>query len=105
MSSYHIGSVNATNVQIGDQTTQNNNTQVTIDDELAKLATAIDRHASLLPNPTAAHRALHALRVECAARPVDPRRVTRAAGELTAATAAAPAIRDEIAQLLGRIGR
>lgn len=105
MSKYEIGSVNAHNAQIGDNNTQNNNTQVTVDDELAKLAAVIDMHASLLSDPVAAHRALDTLRTECAVRPFNSQRVTRAAGELTAATAAAPAIRYEIAQLLVRIAR
>lgn len=102
MSSYHIGSVNAQNVQIGDHNTQHN-TQVDMDGELAKLDAAIGRHASRLPDVAAAHRALDALRVACAARPADARRVRGAAGELTAATAAVPAINAEVVRLLGRI--
>jgi hypothetical protein len=102
VSSYHIGSVNAQNAQIGDHNTQHN-TQVSIHDELAKLGAAIDRHASLVPDVAAAHRALDTLRVACAVRPVDALRVTEAVGELTAATAAAPAINAAITRLFGRI--
>ena len=98
MSNYHIRSINSDKVIIGDH-----NTQVNMHDELTTLDAEIERYASLLPDVAAAHRALDALRVECAARPVDANRVTKAAGELTAATATAPALRAEIAQLVSRV--
>jgi hypothetical protein len=102
VSSYHIGSVNAQNAQIGDHNTQHN-TQVSMHDELAKLGATIDRHASLVPDMAAAHRALDALRVAYTARPVDGPRATKAVRELTAATAAVPAVNATIARLFGPI--
>jgi len=98
MSEYRIRSVNTRNAIFGDQ-----NTQVNFDDQLAKLDVEIDRHAQVLPDVAAAHRALNVLRGECTAQPLDANRITRAAGELAAATAPAPALRDEIEQLIGRI--
>ncbi len=41
MSNFHIGSVNARNVSIGDH-----NTQVNVSDELANVDADIERHAS-----------------------------------------------------------
>ncbi|GAA1740430.1 hypothetical protein [Luedemannella helvata] len=102
MSEYRIGSVNATNIQMGDHNTQTNTT-VSTDDELTKLAATIDQHAALLPDPAAAHRALEALRVACTARPHDQNRLTRAAVALCATTAAAPPLRDEVTRLVNRI--
>jgi hypothetical protein len=98
MSDYHIGSINARNVVIGDQ-----NTQVIVNDELAKVDADIERHAPQLPDVAAARRALAALRTECVARPVDAGRIVTAAGELARSTAAVPLLRDEVERLVRHI--